>query len=252
MKYSNDSRGHKRERDRITVYGFPNKHVSHRTTGRPLTRPFIGHPNLMLWLAPDLGTNWVDYSGRGHNAVPTGPVRKDTGRFGPAWWFDNTDDYHTIPTHADLLLADTFTIEAWIKQRSIASGFQSILTKWAAAGDRGYAFQTNNQTINLYYTYDGTNLDNTITAGILDTNWNYIVVTGVAGGNCNIYLNGVLKKTDTITASIFQAVTDVTVGTLLGGEPFDGIIDEIKLWNIVLDLPTIKQLYIQGKPHEEA
>jgi len=64
------------------------------------------------------------------------------------------------------------------------------------------------------------------------------------GGKRSIYLNAVLDAQNTNGGEISGDETDVFIGSYLGGGGFfDGIIDDIRIYNRALSESEIKQLY---------
>jgi hypothetical protein len=68
-------------------------------------------------------------------------------------------------------------------------------------------------------------------------------------GVVNIYNNGVLSGSANQSAGSRSAgSTNVTIGALSGGAtPFNGNIDDVRIYNRILSTQEILQIYNQGK-----
>jgi hypothetical protein len=74
------------------------------------------------------------------------------------------------------------------------------------------------------------------------SSWNHIVVT-VNGTNGNMYLNGVLKTTN---SAISVTCTNKNIGGGIASRWFSGQIDDVRIYNYALTPEQIKQVYNGG------
>lgn len=205
----------------------------------------------MLCLTADEGTNWHDQSGRGHDGTVSGSYVVYGERLGIARYFDNIDDKYTVTDHADVDLLDAFSIEAWFKVTNLASGWGTIIAKWnAPANKRSYILQTNNTELRFYTSVDGINVVLLDLGTPVTGKWQQVVITGLSGGATYGYVDAALEKTGALAADLFQTDVDFTVGDFVANEPFDGLIDEVRLWKRVLTPEEIRDLYEAGRPGE--
>ena len=175
----------------------------------------------------------VDISSGTNNGTINGAM--DTkGMFGRALDFDGASS--DVDLNAQITdFSNPFTISTWIKPDTIAAGARQIFY-----GGADVQFYQNNNDLIYRTAGDGTQLDNIFLVGV----WSYIVVT-YDGTDIKLYNNGVLGATETKTAGNTPA--DRHIGSVDGSsEFFSGIIDETRIYNRVLSLQEIKDLYNEG------
>ena len=171
------------------------------------------------------GTTLADASGSGHTGTlvngPTWVAGQAT--YGQALSFDGLDDAVSVanPTTYNFGTAD-FTIELWAK-RTVLGGAQRHLfskchsTLWQSGCKELYFNPSNQLTFGSFATGD------TVSSTIADTNWHHIAVTFTDSTNTlQIYVDGALATTATKALEADGAGHVVTLGNLLGSNPFSG------------------------------
>lgn len=171
-----------------------------------------------------------------------------TGKVNGALDFDGTDDYVEVLDSANLRITDEITIEAWIKPDTIATGdYYTIVSKYIG---QGYYLRiwgdTSARAYVQFMAKDGLQTDTPIIQTGAD-NWYHIAGT-YDGTVLKIYVNGILVKS---YAVLFPGPIPSTAGFPLGigawssthGWPFDGIIDEVAIYNRALTKTEIQQHY---------
>ncbi|MEK6901163.1 MAG: LamG domain-containing protein, partial [Nanoarchaeota archaeon] len=88
------------------------------------------------------------------------------------------------------------------------------------------------------------------TSNLSDENWHHVVGTfdrTLAANNIKIYVDGRIEAQTTYTAPITVDDNPIVIGALPSVERyFDGIIDEVRLWNKTLTEDEIKQHYLSN------
>ena len=79
------------------------------------------------------GSTLADETSNGHNGTITGASWDAAGHSGQALSFDGVDDMVTIADHAALDFTSAFTIESWVKPRTL-SGYRMVVLKEAPPG----------------------------------------------------------------------------------------------------------------------
>lgn len=174
------------------------------------------------------------------------------GKFNYSLNFDGTDDYANMGNPSSLQITGSLALSAWIKTSETNQG--GIVSKWYnTAGNRGYRFLTNNGTLSLNISSDGTaNADCSIAAGINNGAWHHVVaVFDAASGTARIYKNGSLIKTCTgFPNAIYNPTQNFNIGTsdagTAGGNTYTGQIDDVQLFNYALTPAQVKNLTNQG------
>lgn len=172
------------------------------------------------------------------------------GIFGQARDFNGVDDYAYVGNPSTLNNIVPITISAWIYPRSAGEGGGGrIISKNAINwGDVGFWFFTIDNTapeVNAFtfYKEGDTDLKRSTADNTVSFNtWQYIVVTwdgSTSASNVHIYKNGVelpynVTKNETGTSRADDTQPLIIGNQQNGATTFDGIIDEVAVFNRVL------------------
>ncbi len=205
--------------------------------------------------------NANDASGNGNNGIVNGATLS-TDRFGnanAAYDFNGISSYIDIPQNAILNgLTTNFTLSAWIYQRGINQNFgYRIIDKCPAGLPDGWTFDTwdGSSYRRLRLQAAGSYNPNVIGATFYSLmQWHHVVAT-VSGTTGKVYLDGNLDGSGDV-GSIPQNMLDVFIGRAnigCGGgcgieEFFNGLIDEVRIYNRALSDSEILQLYNASLP----
>lgn len=156
--------------------------------------------------------------------------------------FDGTNDYATISGSSELSISGDCSISAWFNPSSV-SGFNYIfsLTDGRLAGtDRAFGLSGTQMVANTYAS--GWNDPFTHTA-ISTGSWYHVVVV-FTSGQSRIYLNGSDLGTKSITTNTVSYTQTVIGGMLYSsGNHFNGLIDEVAVFNSELSSSQITNIY---------
>jgi hypothetical protein len=165
-----------------------------------------------------------------------------TGKYNASLDFDGTNDYVSLGTNAFGDLGDTHSVSLWIKT---TDSLGRILTEYnsGVCGDFTMTTDTGQITIS-----DGaSNWVNSNSTSTNDGNWHQVTfVSGVS--NAYIYIDGKLDA----TASDVNWANGCSADVLVASEasttkyPFDGQVDDLKVYNYQLTPEQIKMDYNQG------
>jgi PKD repeat protein len=171
-----------------------------------------------------------------------------TGIYGKALSYDGVDDYVEVPDDVSLDITGDISIEVWMYPRVIDT-YKSIIVKGDAAADTiTYGLQIQGEGIDgiiRFFQYGSSYdwIDSTVP--VVQNDWNYIVVTRDSSNNAKIYLNGELVGSGPLSSGpVSDYPLDIGMhdhATLGACQYFDGVLDEIRIWNQVLSAETIKQ-----------
>ncbi|RLG27662.1 hypothetical protein DRO03_11615 [Methanosarcinales archaeon] len=210
------------------------------------------------------GSVLADSSGNGNDGVIHGATWVE-GEYGGALSFDGVDDYVNCGNDGSLKRSNTdFTIEAWIKLNDYSSSWvEAILSNRASGGGVGSLFFVRGEKDALNkrkVTFDtsvGTESGPPrMVFGITQlqlNQWYHVAATfQYKGGDANeatIFVNGVAEN----TATLREIGNPDAQQTWIGWEPsqnvdydFNGIIDEVRIYNRALTAEEIKSHY-EGK-----
>ena len=170
--------------------------------------------------------------------------------------FDGTNDYLWVGDQTELRLTSNFSLSAWVKGDSFDTVTGSFIL---AKRDYGGATEENFQlvvynTASAGYVYIGTDSASAVqsTSTISTGAWYHICATVNPGTEAKIYINGSLDKTSSI-----QAVEKSTAPLSIGGWTdnagsmagnFNGLIDEVAIFNSLLSASDVTAIYNGGQP----
>ncbi len=207
---------------------------------------------LGLWhFDENTGTTTSDASGNGNSGVFVNDIEwSDQGRFGYALDFDGGDDYLSIADAASLDIdsaTGALTLEAWVYPHTPTGGYEGIIAKRALGGSNSnYSMWLDPDSGFIVF------MANTWPSGwheskekVPANEWSYLVITLDATEEiCRFYRNGSIV--DSISGVAMGPANDAILTIGLAGslsQCFDGLIDEVRVSNTVLDSATIAANY---------
>jgi len=191
------------------------------------------------------GTTAYDTSGNDNDGTINGASWVD-GKFGKGLNFDGTNDYVNVPD-SDSLDVTSITMSVWVyqKERSAPDYDRPV------AKDRAYeiGIRTDNGNISFAINNDvGWTWRTTDDVVPLNT-WTFVAITyDSATGEVKVYKNGVLVHTFTESGNISASAYNLLIGVYHSSAGnfygwFDGIIDEVGIYNRSLNSSEISDLY---------
>jgi len=205
-----------------------------------------------LWSfdGPDMvaGSTAYDRSGSGYDGTLTALTAASAvpGKVGQALYFDGNADEITIP---NLDAYATRSVAFWLKRgRDPANWFDGII---ACSTTGGWGIGIYDYGGAGSKIYDG-NIGATSyvsTAGITDREWHHVVETR-GGGTLKFYIDGVLdsSQADSDTYDCASGTATYQIGNINSTSPkFQGVIDDLRLYNRVLTATEVSALYNRTK-----
>ena len=179
-----------------------------------------------------------------NNGTVNGATWTSSGVIRGALSFDGSNQYVSLPAVSGSLNINInpVTLEAWIKPNSVAGSSKEIVGRGTAASN-GYGINLNGNKINLGL-HGGGNFNS---AAVLTTgNW-YHIVGVIKGANSKIYINGV-ADINTGTINVVNSALNGSIGASSVGVTyfFNGIIDEVRIYNAALTAQEIQQRYAES------
>lgn len=186
-----------------------------------------------------------------------------SGKFGSALSFDGSDDYVQIANESnfDFDKNDEFTIEAYVQTDS--NGILNIVTKMAnSALNTGYqlikhdsvGYDSGGENKLYFFLINTYNTDMIVVYGstdIADGLWHHVAVTydgSATAGGVQIYVDGTPETMytrgswNTLSGSILNDLPLQISGREGANYAFDGLIDEVRIWDQALsaeDIPVL-------------
>ncbi|GIJ50226.1 hypothetical protein Val02_71120 [Virgisporangium aliadipatigenens] len=178
-------------------------------------------------------TATLDASGNGHTGTLEGAAWAAGGAFGGALSFDGTDDRVVVPGDSGLDLAAGFTLAAWVKPGG-GDGWRTVLLR--ERGD-GLAY-------GLYAGSEFGGPDAALNTGGSDVNlgtegalpvgaWSHLAATYDPAVGLKLYVDGVLAaEVEEHGTPAADGAGDLSIGgNAVWGEYFQGLIDEVRVWD---------------------
>lgn len=207
------------------------------------------------------GTSAFDSSGNGNTGTLTNGPTWATGKSGSALSFDGSDDYVAVTSGSSIedIYNGGGTVSAWIYPASDGEGDQGrIVEKWPSGG--GWTFFVRNQSgsfIDVWFSYNFSTTNGAWYASSFPVNvWSHVTITYDRGSSTNIpdiYRNGVKLNVTTDTAASGTSLADSGSSMYIGNRStpdrtFDGLIDDIRIYNYVRTPAQIAWDYNRGGP----
>jgi len=162
----------------------------------------------------------------------TGQTTPETGKLNNAMHFDDSDDYVSVTDTLALDLTSGLTVSAWVK--TDANEADNVIVSKGTSYEMGI-----NADGDVYWDGVGAQVDDASTK-VLTGTWHHVVVTN-DDTTATYYVDGI--KTGTSAAGVDADVaTDLYIG-YDGTNFFDGVIDDVRIYNYVLTPTQIKTLY---------
>jgi hypothetical protein len=208
-------------------------------------------------MVADVQGNKTDdlYSHNDFRLFTTGFFDQTVGAFGPAIWFNGTDQYGLRSGGFPVYNNSAFTVSLWINAGSQAdtrffcesstnnnNPLFALGTHTSAADPRLRVFIRNDAGVVL--------LDRFSTKPVLDLAWHHIVFVET-NGQARVYIDGQLDDSDFTYTRGVLSLNQSAVGAIVRaavGAYFLGGIDEVAVWNRALTFTEIQGIRTNGVP----
>jgi len=204
-----------------------------------------------LWLFEEGGGDIAeDSSGKGNHGAITGPIEWVDGKFGQGMEFNGTNTWVEIQS-SDTLVLEELTMVAWAKlNESRGARWQSIMMKGQDPRNYLLCVDKDTQRLQLSITKGAPGAWGGPIDGpeVTDGEWHHLA--GVIGEEAGllIFVDGIQVgqqgySTPSLDAS--PAVLRIGDGSA-GGHQADGILDEVAIFNVPLELEDIQEIMNDG------
>jgi len=179
------------------------------------------------------------------NYTPSGP--------GCSLQFDGADDYVDMGDILDQPEND-FTISAWVKSTSTATGNNNGIVYKRATGysySSGYRLNMPNGAFNLHIANGITSTSLSSGSGYNNGNWHHVAGIVKRNDELRIYVDGVsVANTPTTLTGSIDSTVNLGIGALVIGtsyyHPFNGLIDDVRIYEKALETAQVEELYYAG------
>lgn len=211
------------------------------TTNNESSCPILPDANIIAYWTFDRNAGKViDYIGKNFG-TNNGATRNIAGQVNTAFDFEDTEsDYVNITDSVDF--ADSpFTVSMWVKPETIDYP-DAFIGGGVSAGNGCWAFYMDDDGDLVFGKRAGTeirssNATNRLKAGV----WNMTTIIYKADDSVEYYIDGNLIESDSFSDT-FSCSVDYIIGAG-SGEHYDGIIDDVRVWDRELSSAEVKSLY---------
>jgi len=192
----------------------------------------------------DEGGKVTDKSGKGNDGKERGAVWESNGITGGAYGFDGKDDYISVADDASLRVTSEFTLSAWVHIDGGQGTHRAILQKLGTSDRNAYLF-TANQENQWGISTDGSSGGWSVSGGTVEVGkWHHVVAT-YDHPTAKLYDNGIeVASSKHCSALPVAGAYEVRIGRASESYyPFNGSIDEVRIYNRALSEQEVKQLF---------
>ena len=187
------------------------------------------------------GASAVDATGNGFNAQISGATWTTDGRFGNALAFNGLNSVLTVSDANALDLTNGMTLEAWVKPAAL-NDWKTVLLK-ERPGGLAYALYASDGASRPpagYINRSGADVSAIGTSTLPLNAWTHLAVTYDASA-LRLYVNGTQVATRSQTGNITTSTGALRIGgNSVWGEYFNGVIDEVRIYNRALTATEIQ------------
>jgi hypothetical protein len=222
------------------------------SAGKCTTPPVCVNPpsGLVSWWPGENNAN--DIQSSNHGMLQNGATFA-VGKVDQAFSFDGIDDVLEVNDDPSLKPANAITVDAWIYWRGPQANYNRILTKRRVTSVGGISYHLVIVGNKLFW---GINVSGGITGSaenVSDSNdfptntWHHVVGT-YDGASLRLYIDGIQVASRAQSGSIAYDTEPLVIGWYDSnfGEYFDGLIDEVEIFNRALSAAEIQSIYNAG------
>ena len=203
------------------------------------------------WWKFDEGSGNIAYDSVGDNHGTIYGATWTTGQINGALSFDGMNNYVDMADSVKNYLETSYTFSAWIKTNTVLPN--NVISAYRHNIDANpVLFQLDHYNADIRFTVrdDAHNAAQAVYINVLTTNTWYHIMGTRDGNDVNVYVNGDSGVPGSETLGAINP-DNLKIGALqFAGNPpsnyFDGIIDDVKIFDIALSAQEIQQLYNNG------
>ncbi|MBI3588223.1 LamG domain-containing protein [Candidatus Micrarchaeota archaeon] len=186
----------------------------------------------------------------GNSSSGTAPTVNSTCVIGNCLKFNGGTQFINVTASPLFNIIANYTIAAWINPRVVTGSNHVILTKEGVSGTfTGYFLYQQSAEVYTGFGDGAAFKSQTTTSSPLRANaWQQVVVTW-NGSQISTYVNGTVVQTSVLTLNPATNGQNLVIGQNdANGAFFDGLVDDVKIWNRSLSADEVVHLYNSGNP----
>jgi hypothetical protein len=183
------------------------------------------------------GTTTADQSGNSLNGALSNATWTTAGRYGNALSFNGTNAWVTVADNNLLDLTTGMTLEAWVRPATTGPDFTTVVLKERGTTSLAYALygvDGANRPPSGYINRNGNDVPVVGTSLLPLNTWSHLAVT-YDGANMRLFVDGTQVAIRAQTGATSTSANPLRFGgNVVWGEYFNGLIDEIRIYNRAL------------------
>lgn len=196
------------------------------------------------------GNTWYDLNGLNHGTLTSGPVwQASTRNSGSvALNLDATNDLVSVPTTSALDPVN-ITVSCWVYVRSYAgNSYQQLVGKANSSWTAGWAMVLHPESsgkVEFFindYTLAANHNANAARTNVPLSTWTHLCGTYDAA-TVALYVNGISVATMAYATGLTPTSNNLVMGFVSGLAPFDGLLDDVRVYNRALSVGEAWKLY---------
>ena len=192
------------------------------------------------------GLSANDGSGNAHTGVISGATWTIAGKYGSALSFNGTNSWVTVADANDLDLTTGLTLEAWVFPTAAATAttWRNVLIKERSGGEIYNLYADTDTHVPAAYVVrsasPGTSVGVNGVAQVPLNTWTHLAMT-YDTATVRLYVNGTLVRSSATTGALLTSTGALRIGgNSVWGEFFQGMIDEVRVYNRALTQAEIQ------------
>ena len=198
-----------------------------------------------VWLFNEgKGEDAEDLSSNGNDGELVGNPKWVNGKFGKALEFNGINHVDCGNPPSLNINGEALTLLAWVNPNTIA-GLDAVIEK-ECGGSAGYNLYLNGGRVH-FRMFANANVFSEPPEPVPTEKWTHICAV-YDGSSMKVYINGVVKDEDPNKGKITTNQIKLGIGTSIscGGRGFDGIIDEVAVFNTALTKDDVNEIMNDG------
>jgi chitodextrinase len=182
-----------------------------------------------------VGTTVTDSSGNGNNGTISGATWTTAGKYGSALSFNGTSSRVVINDSASLHLSSGMTLEAWVSPTTAPTTWQDVIYKQNDIYflEAGSSISKNPPAVGATFSSHGDQFMAGLSSLPAKT-WTHLAAT-YDGATLLLYVNGVQVASRSMSDTLTSSTNALQIGgDAAFGQYFNGIIDEVRIYNRAL------------------
>ncbi len=199
---------------------------------------------LAHWKLDDGSGSIAQDSIGGHDGTLVDEPSWAAGQIDGGLMFSGSNDYVDVPHSGDLALNAQMTFTAWVNASSFGSSYQTVLSRDVGDSGSNYWFGTWQGELVFGFWSGGFFREVATSSLSLDEDTWYHLAASFDGttDDTSLYVNGVLVHEGKLTFDPATPTAPVWIGGSIDGEYWDGLLDDVRIYDQALSATTIAAL----------